>query len=275
VGLASQIDVLRAEIQLSEALDNLEAAREALRDAEDRMKLTLGLSPAATLVIEGKIRYSPTRLTETAAVETALSHRLDLREEWDKIRDARRRHRVAKNDVLPALDLSLKYLWAGTGETAGQSTRLADYGWTIGLTTSTDLRRTAERARLEQRRIDIVTSRRDYADLQDRVVREVRREIRSLNKNLARIDIQEKNLSHAKRQLQLARLQFVKGLADNFDVIDAEQRLIRTESQYIQVVTEYILSQFRLRRAMGTLTDQPAYLRGEVREAAAGGESAG
>lgn len=257
VGLASQLDILRAEIQLSEAMDNLESARQALHNAEDNLKVALGLPPSASINVVGKIGYSIVRIDEQRAIDTALASRLDLRELLAKIGDARRQYRVARNAVLPDLDLNLRYLWLGTGETAGESTRLGDFGWSVGVSTSTEIRRTAERARLEQNRIDIETSRLSYADRLDETIQEVRREVRNLNMSLARIDIQERNLVQSRRQLQLARLQFVKGLADNFDVIDAEQRLISAESRYVFVVTDYILAQFRLRRAMGTLTEKP------------------
>jgi outer membrane protein TolC len=257
VGLASQLDILRAEIQLAEAQDTLASAKRDLEEAGDDLKRLLGLNPEAKVDVVGRIGWRVTPVGEEEAVATALRERLDLREQRSEIADGERELRVARNEVLPDLDLAVGYSWSGTGSSAGTSTGLDDHTWSLSLTTSTDIRKTAERARLEQRRIDIRTARRSYADLEDRTIQEVRREVRNLGKSLARITIQEKNLAHARRQLQLARLQFVKGLADNFDVIDAEQNVIRVESRYIAVVIDYILSQYRLRRAMGTLTEKP------------------
>lgn len=261
IGLTNKLDVLRAEIQLAQARDSLESARKSLLDAEDDLKLQLALNPDAQIDLIGKLSYTILQITEKSAVEAAHKNRLDLYEAHDRIKDSRRLIRVARNDVLPDLDLRLGYTWAGSGDTVSSGTRLNGGNWSVGVSTSTDLWHTSERAVLEQRRIDLRVRQRSYEDLRDQIIQEVRQQLRTLKENRARIDIQLKNMAQAQQKLQLARLQFVKGLADNFDIIDAEQDLIRAENSYINVVTDYILSEFQLRRAMGTLTQKPEYLK--------------
>jgi len=261
VGLANKLDVLRAEIQLSEAMDSLESARKSLKDARDELKLLMGLDTGVKIALRSQLAYSLSTITEEEAIETARKNRLDLFEERDRIKDARRLIRVAKNDVLPDLGLTLGYALTGNGDSAGSSTNLSQSAWTVGLSTSTDLRRTAERAQLEQRRIDLKIRQRSYTEKNEKTVQDVRKEVRRLKENQARIEIQRKNMAQSQRKLQLARIRFAKGMGDNFDVIEAEQDLISSESRYIFVVTDYILSQFRVRKAMGTLTEKPGYLK--------------
>ena len=49
-------------------------------------------------------------------------------------------------------------------------------------------------------------------------------------------------------------------MADNFELIDAEEAIIRAETNYIHAVTDYIVSQVELKKTVGTLVERPMRL---------------
>ena len=65
--------------------------------------------------------------------------------------------------------------------------------------------------------------------------------------------LQERNIEFAEKQLRLATLRYQRGLASNFDIIDAENNLIQSRSNYVSLLADYHVSQMRLKRVTGTL----------------------
>jgi outer membrane protein TolC len=158
---------------------------------------------------------------------------------------------------LPDLDLVLDYSRFGIGDSLEQSTSHGVDAWAIGLRSRTDVARTVERAAYGQSLVATRSARRGY-DLQtDQVVSQVKRELRNLDRSEQRILIQQDKREQAKRQLALASLKFRHGLATNFDLIDAETELRRSEVSLVSSRIDYILGTYRLRGAMGTLLGGP------------------
>jgi outer membrane protein TolC len=119
------------------------------------------------------------------------------------------------------------------------------------------MRRTVERANYEQSLISVKSARRSESLQRDEVVREAKREHRNLRRQEQRIKIQQDQIQDSKGQLELAQIKFRWGLADNFDVINAEESLRRAQTNLLSVVIDYIIGTYRLRRVMGTLIDRP------------------
>jgi outer membrane protein TolC len=82
-------------------------------------------------------------------------------------------------------------------------------------------------------------------------------EVRAAARNLERIGksivLQERNIDFADKQLRLATLRYQRGLASNFDIIDAEGNLIQARSNYVSLVSDYHVARIELKRVTGTL----------------------
>jgi len=257
IGLSSPIDVYRAGIQQKQAEDNLNTAREAYQDALDNLKILLALPLEEELLVEAPLRYNLVRLAKEKAVRTALKNRVELDQSEDNIREAGRLSRVAKHNTWPDLDLVLNYSRFGSRENFGDSTKFNQDSWNVSLVSSTDLARTAERAAYDQSLLNVRVVRRNAGLLRDEVVREVKRNLRNLRVSEKGITIQEEQIRQAKGQLELSQVKFRWGLANNFDLIDAETELRRAETNLLSAVLDYIIGSHRLRAALGTLLERP------------------
>ena len=56
--------------------------------------------------------------------------------------------------------------------------------------------------------------------------------------------------------MALARVKFDHGMADNFDVIEAETELQRARVDLLSVETEYIAGTYNMRAELGTLIER-------------------
>ena len=257
IGLATQIDVYRAGFQQKQAEDSLNTAREAYRAALDNLKILLSLPLEEEVEVEAPLNYNLVRLAKETAVNTALKNRVELDQAKDNIRESERLSRVAKHNIWPNLDVVLNYSRFGSGENFGGSTGFDQGSWNVGLVTSTDLARTVERVGYDQSLLNVKGAQRNYNLLRDEVVREVKRDFRNLRGSENSIAIQEEQIRQSKGQLELAQVKFRWGLANNFDLIDAETKLRIAQTNLLSAVLQYIVGTNRLRAAMGTLLERP------------------
>jgi outer membrane protein TolC len=257
ISLATPIDTYRALIQLNDAEDNLATAREAYYVALDNLKILLALPLSEAMEVEAPLEYNLFRISEEEAVKTALENRVELDQAADTVREAQRQSRIAKHNILPDMNVVLNYSRFDRGDTLSQSSSFDQEAWGVSLVTTTDMRRTVERANYEQSLISVKSARRSESLQRDEVVREAKREHRNLRRQEQRIKIQQDQIQDSKGQLELAQIKFRWGLADNFDVINAEESLRRAQTNLLSVVIDYIIGTYRLRRVMGTLIDRP------------------
>jgi outer membrane protein TolC len=77
----------------------------------------------------------------------------------------------------------------------------------------------------------------------------------ALEKALDRIENSEKQIHEARGKRSLAEIKFNHGLADNFDVIEAETELQQARINLVATQIDYIVGRYRLRSALGTLVE--------------------
>jgi outer membrane protein TolC len=82
-------------------------------------------------------------------------------------------------------------------------------------------------------------------------------EVRAASRNVERIaksiQLQERNIDFAEKQRRLANLRYQRGLASNFDIIDAENNVIQAHSNYVSLLSDYYVALIELKRVTGTL----------------------
>jgi len=259
-GLATPIDVYRAEIQMKQSEDSLATAQEAYQDALDNLRLILALPIEEDIDVSAPLDYSIVRMKEEEAIEIALRNRVELKQAWDTVMNVERRSRVAKHGILPELNVVLSFSPFQESAVFEESLQLDKYFWGINLTSTTDLARTAERAAYEQSLIEVQAAYRDMVLTRDEVVRDVKSSLRTLIKAEQRIEIQKQQIKQSEGKLKLAQVKFKHGMANNFDLIEAEEELRRAQTNLVSVVIDYIVGTYAFRESIGTLLEQPAGL---------------
>lgn len=254
VGLASKLDVFRAELQLSQSEDALISRTEALELALDQLKFQLGLGPEEEVALEMvEPEYQTVSLDIDELTRQALAHRIEVREERDRINDSRRSLAVARQSLLPDLDLNLQYAQQGLGSSFAESFDLLDRGVNVFFSTSYSLDRSAETAALALSQIDMESRRRSLRLTQYNIANEVRAAARYLERIDKSLRLQEKNIEFAEKQFRLATLRYQRGLASNFDIIDAENNVVQAHSNYVSLLADHHVALIELKRVTGTL----------------------
>ncbi len=260
VGLATPMDVYRAEIRRKDAEDNLTLAQEGFRDTQDRLKLILSLSLDKVIEVSAPLKVEPIKLSYSEAADIALNNRIELKQRLDEVEEAKRKSLLSKHNTLPQLDMVFQYRRYGVSDGFSENFGLNEDRWSISLVSNTDLARTSEKNSYQQSLINVNIARLNLEDNKEEVFSEVKQQLKSMEQSLDRIRIRKEQINQAEGRLALAKVQFRHGKTDNFDVIEAETEFQRANANLLAVETEYIVGTFRMRVFLGTLLENPAEL---------------
>jgi outer membrane protein len=256
VGLASKLDVFRAELQSSQTEEALVQAQSGLETALEQFRILLGLDPAdpvepeaVTLPDTVGMRLEPVDVLVATAVES----RIEVREARDQVKDAERAAALARQNLLPQLDLNVGLTRSGLGPTYGDSLSAADNRVSFFLSSSYPVERSADKAARAVAELDLASRRRATAQLELEVAGEVRAAARSLERLEKSIDLQRKGVDFAGQQHRLATLRYQRGLASNFDVVDAESSLLSSRTALVSLLTDYQVARVQLLKTIGRL----------------------
>lgn len=263
VGLATELDVSRADYLVAQSEAAMLHQREALEGALDRLKDILGRPIDDVITLAGADLADPAAMLDDFLppvapgassddfIAMARARRLDLVESRDRTVDARRAETVAKWDLLPDLTVHATYVRQVAGR--DPAVMFGDEGWRFGVSTGYSLLRAPAAAAAAGAAISVRAADRALAAAERRVTGEVRRAHREWERTGATIALQTKAVALAERQLRLAQIRAERGIADNFDVIDAESNLYEAQTALIQAQAARALAAMMLRRSTGAL----------------------
>ena len=255
VGLASKLDVFRAELQAAQARDAMVRSQSALATALERFRALLALPPgdavepeAVALPDTGEA-FEPLELL----VRRALDARLELLEARDRVDDARRSASLARQNLLPQLDLNVGVTQLGFGSSFGTAWSAGDRQVNVFLSASIPLPQASERATRAVADLEVGSRERGVRQRELDVEQEVRQALRDLEQIKKSVELQKKAVEVADQQRRLAVLRYQRGLGSNFDVVDAESSLVTARSALVQLLTSYAVARLDLKRVTGTL----------------------
>lgn len=262
IGLCDALDVYRAEIELKRAEDSFNQALDRLQDAKDSLRDILALSLDQEIEINVPIDYEPVSLKLENALEIAVKNRIEIAQANDQVEESRRLQRKAKSNLMPELNVVLDYSSLSRDE---EFTRAWTYHreskWGIGFTTSADFVHANESAAYQQSIITTADSMRNAEQVRDNTILDVKRTMRALSAALEKIHLQEQQIENSRKEFHLARVKFEHGLANNFDLIQAEKNLRAAQTSLLGAIIDHKIGQFKLLASLGLLADQPKICR--------------
>jgi outer membrane protein len=190
-------------------------------------------------------------------IETiAFEHSITIKSALDQLNEHRRAAQVAEHYLLPDLTLSAGYTRSGLDDhLEGDMFRTTEDNWRLFLTSSTDFARSSEKNAYMQSLITLKSAELELADTKDQLSKDVRSQMDTLEKTKERIRLMEAQIHTAMGKLELAEVKFNNGMADNFDMIEAETEHHRAKLQLLSAQIDYIVGTYRLRKTIGTLIE--------------------
>lgn len=247
-GVATQIDVTRAEAQLAQAQQARMQQVTVMVASELFLKRLLDINPANELRLENfQVRRVEPTLFVFSEERTAFEKRADYLSAQKAVEQAKVNVRTATYQRLPSLGLSGNYGLAS--QKFDDDNKQEQWGVTIGasmpifdLRTGADRRIALSRLRQQEARVHA---------LELQISSELRFAVQDAASRNAQIVVAEKSVNLAKEELRLAQQRYQQGVADNREIVEAQTRLAVAEDNFVEAVFQYNLSRVELARAKG------------------------
>jgi outer membrane protein TolC len=248
-GVATQIDVTRAEAQVAIAEQARLQQETVLVQSELVVKRLLDIETVRELRLENfQVRRTEATLFAFGEVKTAFERRADHLAQQKALEQAQVNVRTATFERFPALGISGQY---GFGSDTFDDRNQAR-GWSLGVGVSVpvfdgfragaDRRVALSRQRSQEMRLHT---------LELQISAELRLALQDAGSRNAQIAVAEKSVRLAQEELRLAQQRYQQGVADNREVVEAQNRLAIAEDGLVEAVFQYNLSRVELARAKG------------------------
>ena len=251
-GIINAMDLYRAEIRIQNVQEQLTSTNEQYANNIDQVKELLAIPQHQAIVVAAPVDYTPVHIGLEEALRIALQNRIELELSAMQLKESERQVAIAKNNLLPQIDLRLGYNVVREED----FDELSDERWTAVLSSDTDLFRTAEKNEYEQSRISFRQVQLENQGEEERVVQDVRFQLNTLEKQEERIRIRQEQAKQALGKLRLAESKFRYGMANNFDLLEAQTELQQAKTDQMLETIGYIIGTYRLRSSLGTLIDR-------------------
>lgn len=252
-GVAVKIDVTRAEVRTSTVKRSLMEAEIEAEDSIFQLKslLDMDLDRQVTLdrsLVDGV--KSPPALKKYGQMADLTELRPELESQEMQLNQARLAKRATKWQRLPKLSLFAEWGYDSNEAFDGNEGE----AWMVGIEASMPIWE-GGRIAAETREAQAAVRQNEYAlrQLRNAVEREFKFAMLDMDSRYAQIEIARDEIRLGKDEVEQARERYNEGLADNRELIDAQQRLADAENSHLRAIYLYGLSRLAFARAIGSV----------------------
>jgi outer membrane protein TolC len=251
-GVGTRFDVLRSQVQLANATqdltNSLSQQQIASRQLATRLSLTQRVNVTAADPVEIAGLWNPT-LEESIVL--AFQNRAELQQVLTQRNISQQQRRIALAELGPQVSLTASY--DVQNNDIFDDAQDFDDDYSLGANVALNLfDGGAARARAAQREADIAIAETRFADQRNQIRFEVDQAYSQLQSNLVNIQTASVALEQAREALRLARLRFQAGVGTQTDVINAENDLTNAEGNRVTAILDYNRALASLQRAISS-----------------------
>jgi len=246
-GVSPGIDVLRAQVEMQARQQRLVAVTNDFDKQKLQLARVIGLPVAQEFELTDPLPYQPApEISFDQAMETAYKNRADYQAALSLEHAAESAKRAAEAERLPSLGINANYGDVGITPGSSHGTFTAAAGLELPLFQGGKVRGDVLQAEalLKQRHSEL-------EDLRSRIEFEVRTAFLDLKAAANLVEVAQSTMTLAQEQLQQAQDRFAAGVANNIDVVEAQESFATANDNYISSLNSFNLAKLSLARALG------------------------
>jgi outer membrane protein TolC len=264
IGTGAAIDVVQARAGLAARQSDVISAMGTVGDATNRLRNLLNVEQGEPLQQRRLIPVNKPSPNEAEVdLEASLDRALEMRPEIHSaelaIESARLNKMVAKNDLLPQLDIGGSVFQGGRGPDKddvfdGVKDR-SDNSYSVNIQGSVPIGNRAARGQYQRTRIEVSEAERQLEKTKQDIMLTVRTAYTAIETNRTLVEsseqsrkLQEVNVAAEEKRLEL-------GLTSSYQVLDIQDDLTAAQSQEVQAVIALEKAFVDLRLSEGSLLD--------------------
>jgi outer membrane protein TolC len=247
-GVATGVDVTRAETRLAQQQVRLAQSQTALEEAWLQLQRVVGLPLGSQLTLTDSLRFGSEPLPSLdAAVAQAEQDRPEARIAAAQVALTSFQHRAAHAELLPDLEFFGDYGVSGITPTRSDlPTRRIAVQLNVPIFNGglTQGRIAIAASLLRQRELELDSTR-------GQIDEDVRLSFAALRTTAEGVRAADKAVELAQRELEMARDRFRAGVADNLEVISAQTSLTEARAAQVTALVQYNATRLNLAAALG------------------------
>ena len=274
-GTLPPIEVIRTREAVASRQADLVLSRAAVQDAADRLRRLLR-SGASDIPDDQPIiptEGPPTDhrpIDRNRAIYTALTQRADFLAAKERAKANDLRLAVARNQLLPLLDLSVSFNINGLGGNLASAlgskhhrplnevgifhSSYHDFSAAINFELPLGNRRA--RSLYTRTRLTKLSQLKQLKDMEEEIIFQVREAVRALNTSAERVTSTAAARDLARERLEAERARYQAGTGRSLDVLEAQDQLARAEADWLRAQVDYRLALVSLAERQGTLLEE-------------------
>ena len=248
-GVGTGIDTLRANVELQNEKQRLIEAETDRETSQFALSRLLNLDPRQAIELADSLSFFDTPQPE---VEPSIDLALAERQEWkvleSQMKAAEYQKKAAQDSRLPTLRFDGEFAYVGTSGNTTLPTRTYQASVNMPLFTGGRIHAEVVRADLEIKKLE-----QQKDDLRNQIALDVKTAL--LNLQSARSEVQVANLGVqlSKEEVDQARDRFKAGVANNIEVIQAQDSLARANDNQIAALYRFNQARADLARSVGQM----------------------
>jgi outer membrane protein TolC len=249
-GMATRSDILKSEVELSNAeLEKIKAAN-ALLAAKGNLNKLMGL-PAnhPTEIIDDLSELNETSVQSYDSLfAEAMESRVEVKRFYSLLNAQQNNIQLARGEYYPSLDVNANYNFSGEKISGMRE------NWWLGMTLTIPVfNGFSTKARVKGEKTALKGIEKDLEALKDQIGKEVWNAFLAVKESSERMTATSKGLESARENLSLSEGEYKEGTGSIIQLTDAQTTFVAAEQNHIQAVADYKVSLAELRRKTGNL----------------------
>jgi outer membrane protein TolC len=246
-GLVAGIDVLRAEVQLSTARHRTAASENEFEKAKLQLSRLIGLPLGQAIALSDRLPALPAPdLTLEEALARAYKARPDYQAALERVHAAESARSAISGEALPSLRINADFGDIGLSPGDLRGTYLI-----AGAVNVPIFQGGRTRARLAEADADLRARKAEAEDLRAGIYYDIRGAFLDLQTTGDQLSAATRTRELADQQLTQARDRFAAGVADNIQVVQAQEAVAMAAEQYIAAFYGNSVAKALLARGLG------------------------
>jgi outer membrane protein len=248
-GVGTGIDTLRANVELQNESQRLIEAENDRETSLFGLSKLLNLDPRQKIQLADSLGFFETPQPE---VEASIDQALSARQEWKAIeaqeRSAKFEKQSAQYQRLPSLRFDGNWAYLGTSTNDGIPTYQYQGSVIMPIFTSGRIKAEVARADLELQKVE-----QQKQDLRNQIALDVKTALLNLDSARSEVRVANLGVQLAREEVDQARDRFRAGVANNIEVISAQDSLSRANDNQIAALYRFNQARADFARAIGEM----------------------
>ena len=257
-GLMSSVDLLESEAAAAEKEKAVVSSAAAVKKSEDELKLVTNLiddpevwNAKIELIDQPEFKVEEVSLLE--CLKNAFIFRPDYQSAQIDLKNRDVKIQVAKNALLPTIDLTGSYALNGLEESYDKAAKNANANfidWFAGVEISVPWGG-GDRAKYNQRKLEKTQAILSLKRLEQNIMLEVRDKVREVRVQRRQVEVAKLSKEKEKQNYAAQKERYAVGQVSTHDMLDYQDKLAKAELDYVKALIDYNLALINLDRTQG------------------------